>query len=391
MKRFKFNLERVLHLRRLQEMETKRELGLKIRDLNAKNDTLAECHDIQQAFNQDFNEVRRTGILDPIQFRRYGSYRTVLAQNIKKVEEERKEVLIKVDEARETVKLAVNKTKIFEKIKEITFKDYVDDFNKEMQKELSETAIERFRRSKIERGSALNVLMAIGATAFAFLLLMIGLLFALGALSPAKAKLIAHIIRYDQDYAEAYRIMGEKDPYILMMDDFRALKDTEKKYKKLLNKHHEDSFIITKQVLDRRKEVLRRIEETIKRSHTEYDSKISKNENLIKDLSSREKALAEAKKAFEENKQSKRKEAFDAAQKDIIKSFASMDPEAIVKILTEDKKLEEIKTNKRQGAVAYAASYIKKLKARKRAGVMEALEPSWAMAINNHLESSNPL
>jgi flagellar protein FliJ len=410
-KKFSFKLERVLKLKKMHESLRKRELGLELKSLNDKENSLEESRQIKTEFNEDFNSVQRVGILDPIKFRRYGSYMQVLSNAIVQKSQEAKEQIIKVDQARQDVKSAVDQTKIFEKLHEIEHRKYLMESDKEIEKELSEIAIARFRRQQHESGSALNVLMAIGASIFAAFLVLIGIMFLLGMITPAKARVIAKIIRYDsREYTSAkevideanedkkaqgqkgpYVLFGGDDPYVLDYDNYKYLKDTEKKYHALLKENEDQKFAITKDVLDQRREILRRMEEALKNTKADIEGSVNELKKGDQNLTGREKALEKAKKAFRDLTESKRAQKFQQAQADILKSFSSMDPEAIVRIITNEKDIEELKVPQRAKAVAYAAIYVSKLQTRKRAGVMEALTPAWAMAVNNYLEGDVPL
>jgi len=401
MKRFSFKLDRVLKLKKLQETVKKRELGMELKSLHDKESALQESVEIKEHFNRDFNEVKRVGVLNPVTFRRYGSYMHVLSNAIEKSTEERKDQILKVDQARHDVKSAVNQTKIFNKLHDIEHQKYIMESEKEMEKELSEMSIARFRRQQSERGSALNVVMAVAASTLAAILLLCGLLFAMGTLTPAKVKMIASIIRYDYEkYDEAKKVtvehsqfvlFGAEDPYILDYDVYKDLKETEKKYNALKEAAQDQSNAITKDVLDQRSEILRRIGEALNNTKADIENSVEKLKNGDAELAKREGLLQKEKKKFFNQTSSKKALGFDQAQKDILKSFASMDPETIVKIITNEKLLVDLKGSDKTKAVAYAASYVNKLKTRKRAGVMEALSSDWAMAINNYLEGQLPL
>jgi flagellar motility protein MotE (MotC chaperone) len=213
--------------------------------------------------------------------------------------------------------------------------------------------------------------------------------------------MIASIIRYDYEkYDEAKKVtvehsqfvlFGAEDPYILDYDVYKDLKETEKKYNALKEAAQDQSNAITKDVLDQRSEILRRIGEALNNTKADIENSVEKLKNGDAELAKREGLLQKEKKKFFNQTSSKKALGFDQAQKDILKSFASMDPETIVKIITNEKLLVDLKGSDKTKAVAYAASYVNKLKTRKRAGVMEALSSDWAMAINNYLEGQLPL
>ncbi len=407
MKRFSFKLNRVLKLKKLKETIKKRELGMELKSLNDKEDALQESIDIKEHFNKDFNEVKRVGVLDPITFRRYGSYMGVLSAAIEKTTEERKDQRLKVDQARLDVKSAVDQTKIFNKLHDIEHQKYIMEADKEMEKELSEMAIARFRRQQTESGSALNVIMAIAASTFAAILLLCGLLFATGTLTPAKIKMITNIIRYDyKKYNEDKKVLndnkaltetrqltlfGAEDPYILDFDVYKKLKESQEELKKIKIAAQDQTSVSTKDVLDQRSEILRRMGEALKNTKADIDNSVKKLDKGDAALAKREDRLKEEKKKFHDLTSSKKAQEFEQAQKDILKSFASMDPESIVKIITNEKEITDLKEPYKKKAIAYAASYVSKLKTRKRAGVMESLSSDWAMAVNNFLEGDRPL
>lgn len=412
MKRFTFDLEKVLEIRKLEEQKKMRELGTEVRELSKQRAHKEEAENLRLAFQDRFSALDRVGHLDPLHFRRYQTYQSVLTSEVRRCDRRIARQEPVVDEKREEMKQAHCKTKIMEKIRELEFDNYRREAEKDMQKELTELALQNHRRRR-QQGSAANVALAIGAL-FAFsLVLFAGLLFMAGYLSPEKVEVIGHVMAYDQklwDKLDVEKenalvaagnkqsndrglmiVSGEKVPYIIRSTEYLRLLETEKAYNKVLAEDVDDENVLTIEVLETRKNILRRVKETL---FNERDRRA----NLLSTVAEKEKALEKEKESFATERQMY-DEKLNQAQASLeqkgmktnLRAIRAMDEGNIAKIITNEKKLEDFKTPvERDAAVRYAAKYLSQLEDRKRAAVLEVLDPAWALAIFRQVEKPTP-
>lgn len=391
MKKFSFRLQKILELKRLLEGAEKRKLGEQIKVLNKLQDHLQESENLKKSFDLRYHDVERKGKLDAIRFRRFIGYQNVLGNDIKKIGGQIDEHMIKVNEARDEVKKARCQTEIFKKIREKHYTRYLSDVNKEMEREMTEVAILRATRNQGEKGSALNVLLAIGASAFLMFLLFIGVLFAMGYLTPRKGIIISNLLAYKDDHRI---IIGDKDPYWLNIADYKRLKEIESHYNLLRKQMQDDPNVVTKKVLDERKDILNRILVSVERTKSSFQADMQKIKDKETDLASREKALEKSKNELLAEVKSKKDKTFDEAQDENLKAMKIMDPGAIVQLLTNGEDFDKMQVNNPgdlQSRVAYAAKYIAKMKPRLRAGVLEEMPPKWSSSVISYIESNYPL
>ncbi|MBF0199154.1 MAG: flagellar FliJ family protein, partial [Planctomycetes bacterium] len=364
MKRFSYKLKRVLDLKKIHEMGQKRELGVQLRDLNAIDGRLKSTSDLKDSFDREFNGVDRQGSLDPVLFRRYHSYQNVLSGEIRNIEGEKEKQNKVVDEARLNVKSAMSQSQIFEKIKENCLKSYWAEVNKESEKDTGEIVMARYQRKMREKGSALNVLLAAGASGFLIFCFLLGMLFAFGNLDMHRLRLIASILRYDQDYSKAYRLYGAKNPNIIMSDDYDKLKDIEKHYVDFLERDVDEQYILTRDVVKVRKEVLRVVEEGLERTRKAVDENLKKTEANKKAILAAQEKLNKEQAEFNTEVEGKANEQKESAQEQMLQAMKSMEPEDIVKMLIGGKDFQTLNRIDQKENLSRLGSYLSKMTAR---------------------------
>jgi flagellar export protein FliJ len=391
-KKYQFKLQRLLDLKKIREQEIQRELGEELRVLNEHERELQDRVQLKGKFEDRFRDVSRSGRLDPFEFRRYQGYQITLSREIAVQEEKKAEQNKKVDGVRDLVRLARRKTQAFEKLEEASKQGYYRELQREDLKTMSEVAIQRFRRPS-EHGQGMVMVMALGSIAFLFSVLTIGLLFAVGSLSPHRLELIGQILRYRGDqWNEPVRIVGDEKPYLMTRDDYDALDADAKKWRLYEKGQLDDTIPVTKEVLDHRRELLALVETSLERMHKEtleIQGSIFSKETQIAE---KEKALQAKQEALIEEVSGREKAKRDAAQQDILQAFNSMDPQDVVNVLTAGREINEYPSVKDQiAAVSKVTEYVSKMGARQRAGILQALSPDWATRVVEHLEKNYPL
>jgi flagellar export protein FliJ len=400
-----------LDVRRIRENQAKKVLGEEVKHLRDRQMALEEAETLKLALDHRFQGLSRSGRLDPVFFRRYQSYQMTLGGDVGKKRSEVGEQNSVVDEARAALQLTRRKTQVFEKLEELSREAYLLEYRKEEEKLMSEVALSRFRR-KAESGKASLVLMAICTSGFIMGVLTIALLFAVGSLNLNRMELIAQILRYREDlYKDSKMVVGHGDPYIVKSEDYQAMLESAKSWGRVLQKEEfealrkgsqawmkakmedvDDDVVITKEVLDHRRDLLHRIEETLKRTREEAGTSLSEISARESQLENAKKALAEERKNLTQVKEDKADERKEKAQEEMLAAFKSMDPEEVVKVLTAGKQLMDFANlEQQQAAVAKVADYMGKMGARQRAGILQALSPEWSATVVRYLEGSPSL
>lgn len=390
MKKYSFKLQRVLDLKKIHESQAQKKLGGEVRALREVQERLQEAQHIKSALDHRFHDLERVGSIDPVFFRRFQSYQMTLGQDVLVQQERYQEQESVVDEAREHLQLAHRKTQVFEKLEEVSREAYWRDVQKEDEKVMNEVALQRFRR-RSQTGRANVVLMAIGASGFVMGVLTLLLLVAMGSLNMNRLELIVKILRYREDhYKGAEMVKGGKDPHIVLQSDFEQLTKDAEAWR--TRNDVDDTVVITKEIMDHRKNLLYRLEETVSRMQAEAKSSLSKiSEKEAKVKSSLEK-LAQDRQSFATAKKEKADAKKDKAQEEMLQAFKSMDPEDVVNVLTAGRELGDFPSVEVQReTVTKVADYVSKMGARQRAGILQALSPEWATTVVRHLEENFPL
>ena len=125
MKRFNFNLEKVLELRQYREQEAKNELGRAISILNAienniKQNALVHSRAVQERFT-GINSAENNGILSMLA---WDNYILRLEQEAQRLMEEAAQAELVVEEKRAQYLEASRELKVMEKLKEKREKEY---------------------------------------------------------------------------------------------------------------------------------------------------------------------------------------------------------------------------------------------------------------------------
>lgn len=386
---------KILDLKRMKEKADQRALGEKLQELNQMKGRLQESENIRSSFNVQYKALKRNGIIDAMEYRRHINYQNILTGQILKIEHEIDGHMEKVNEARDELKKSHCQTQVFEKIRESHFTKYRKEIDKEMSKDMNEIAIERYRRGQDESGSALNVLLAIGAMAFLLTAIFIGILFLAGFLDMHKLQLLRSILQYRDDDS-IQMIVDEKRPYVMRSATYKNLMEIQENYGRLLEEYVDDERVITKTVLDKRKEILRRVNDNFQRSKNSFSDDFKKLEDQEKDLVEREQKLKDALAAFNKQVKDKKAQSFSNAQDEVLKAMKSMDAEDVAAMLTgganyDDYMADSDKQKEIPGIAKYTASYLMKMNPRQRAGVLQALGPKWSKTVNNYLEENFPL
>jgi len=388
-KKYRFKLERVLDLKRLKESLQMKELGLEVNELLIRKNKVEDSRDLKNQFDHRYHEIGRKGKLEVLNFRLHQSYRAVLGYEIKKGEKQVEEQKLKVDQVRERVRLAHQKTKSFEMLKEKSFNHYLKDLRKEEERELNQIGINRTHLRKTQSGQALMVLMAIGSTVFLMGLLALGLMFLMGNLTFHKLTLITQIIRYDQDYEKAYKVMGLEDPYVVMGADYLKIREKAEMYDKWQKGILDNEVVITQEILDHRKDLLERLERNLVRIRDDIKTEAAGLVTKEDKLKMEEQSLAKERMAFESGVETKQNEKMKKAQDEILKSFNSMDPADVVNVLTGGKTAQQMNApGELQAAIEKVSGYLSQMSARQRAGVLQAMDPQLASPVVNHLEAN---
>lgn len=392
-KKYQFKLERVLELKRLKEKLQLKELGQEVREQLQRQAAVDESVILKHQFDQRYHKIDREGRLNPLNFRLHQSYSSVLGQEIKKGEKEVEEQKLKVDQVREQVRLAHRETRSFEMLKDKSLDHYKRELRKEEEKELNEVGLNRVRLRQQQSGSALNVLMAIGSSAFVVFLLALGLMFGLGNLSPHKLQLITQIIQYDKSYFDdSKQIVGDDHPYLVNIKDYTRLKEQAEKYQKWEKGQLDNEVVITEEILDHRKDLLQRLERNIKRIQGEIDQESAGLKAREDKLAAAQAQLKKDREQLEAEKQGRVNEKLKKAQAEMLKSFSAMEPEDVVNAFTGGKTMQElVNQGNINSVVDKAVSYLSQMSARQRAGVLQAMEPELTTAVVKKLETSYPL
>jgi len=124
-KRFNFNLEKVLELRQYREQEAKNELGRAISILNAienniKQNALVHSRAVQERFT-GINSAENNGILSMLA---WDNYILRLEQEAQRLMEEAAQAELVVEEKRAQYLEASRELKVMEKLKEKREKEY---------------------------------------------------------------------------------------------------------------------------------------------------------------------------------------------------------------------------------------------------------------------------
>ena len=125
MKRFRFNLEKVLELRQYREQEAKNELGRAISILNAienniKQNALVHIRAVQERFT-GINAAEDNGVLSMLA---WDNYILRLEQEAQRLMEEAAQAELVVEERRNQYLEASRELKVMEKLREKREKEY---------------------------------------------------------------------------------------------------------------------------------------------------------------------------------------------------------------------------------------------------------------------------
>ena len=409
MKKFSFRLQKILDLKRIREQEAQRELGTTLRDLNEREDELNTAIGIKASFDARFHEIGREGAIDTIFFRRFQGYQVALQKDIQQQQDQVLDQEETVNEARHKFQLAKRQTETLEKLEQGAKSSYWTEVNREEQNWMSEVALSRFRRHR-ESGNIALMLMAVGSIAFVLSLLTVGLLFLTGALDTHRARLIRQIMRYDAsetaihehhadeykaDMAEeqklqAYLIKGDKKPYFILKADYDRMKEKADKYDLIVADDVDEEVVITQEVHQHRLSLLHRYERAIQSTHDRTASSKEDAEKKLEEAEAFKKQAEMERQNFSLAKQNAAKAKQEKGMDDLLQSFNSMDPEAIIKVLTAGREPTDYSSTQGQQATAEkVSSYMIKMSARKRAGVLEALSPEWSALVLPKLEGTN--
>ncbi len=392
MKKYQFKLQKVLDLRKIRERQVQRELGEELRSLNECEQELQERLLLKGRFVERFREVDRDGRLDPFEFRRYQGFLMNLSRDAQLHREKKEQQSEKVDEVRVRLRAAMGKTQAFEKLEEVAREGYCRERQQEELKTMSEVALQRFRRSS-ERGQAMVLLMAIGAVSFLLSLLTIGLLFAVGSLTPHRLAVMGQIMRYrGENWQEAVKVVGDDEPYLLARSKYDEMKSDAEKWRLHELGQLDDSIPLTKDVLDQRREMLAMMESSLERMHRETLEEKKSLEQRERLLSEKNAELKVRSDRLGEQVAGRKKAKDDEAEQGILEAFKAMDPDAVVKVLTAEREYGDADSEEQQQAtVAKITKYLNKMEPRRRAGILEALSPRWAKEVIDHMQSGSSL
>jgi flagellar FliJ protein len=144
---FRFRLEQVLNHRRMEEKKAKDELTLaKIEQQKAVNALEAA----RQMLQQSLNAAEETGRLDLQQELNGFFFREQLSAKVLKLQENLKKAARAVEEKKNILILARQKTMVLEKLKEKQKEEFIYQENMEEQKQIDELALAMFIRNKDE-------------------------------------------------------------------------------------------------------------------------------------------------------------------------------------------------------------------------------------------------
>lgn len=388
MKRFDFRLRRLLDLRRIREQQAQKSLGEALAEEAKEKEALRRAAEVKGALDQRFHDLERTGNIDPVFFRRFQSYQLDLARDVQQVQERLDEKSEALAEERRKVEAAMRQTKVLEKLEEGSRRAYWRDVNRDDEKWMGEIALDRFRRSR-ESGRVALVLMAVGATGFGLVLAFVGLLFAMGSLDMHKLNVIVRLLRYGEDQKEAHVLLGKENPYVVLASDYDQLVKEAEAYRKIVSGDVDEKVVITKGVLDHRRELLRRVERTLSTMRDEIvDSK--KDVDAERDqLEVDRQSLVDREQSLGAAAQARRDQEKQKAMSDMLQSFKSMDPEDVVKVLTGGRELNQYPSvASQESAIEKVADYLSQMSARQRAGILQTLTPDWSQRVVAHLEGS---
>lgn len=386
MKKYQFKLQRVLDLRKIRERQVQRELGEHLQSLNTCEKELQERLLLKDSFEVRFREIERDGRLDAFEFRRHQGYLMNLSVDALACQEKKEQQMEKVDEVRERLRTAMVRSRAFEKLEAVARERYCRERQQEELKTMSEVALQRFRRSS-ERGQAMALLMAIGAVSFLLTLLTIGMLFAVGSLTPHRLAVIGQILRYrGENWQEAVRIVGDDEPYLIARSNYDTMKGDAEKWRLYEQGKLDDSIPLTKDVLDHRREMLAMMESSLERMHNETLAEKRSIEEKERLLSEKDAELSRLSDRLGKQAADEKKAQDEEAEQGILEAFKAMDPDAVVKVLTADREYGDAELGEQQTTVEKITKYLGKMEPRRRAGILEALSPKWAKAVVDHMQ-----
>lgn len=149
MKKFKFNLQTPLNIKRLREDLEKQRLSESIAKKTKEEARLFSLHSTKQSTRM-LKEKALNSFVKIDKLNNFGDYLIGLENQIDLQEEE----LIKANKLYDSTRLSFIKAqqerKILEKFKEKRYRIYLDDINKEEQKISDELALSNFNRQKVE-------------------------------------------------------------------------------------------------------------------------------------------------------------------------------------------------------------------------------------------------
>lgn len=146
MRRFKFRLQSVLNIKEKKLEDERLKLGEIISTIEAQKDVLLELNDKKETLKNQLNKTLENSILDIEFVVGYKNYLERLDQDIKTQFEIIKKTQIELEEQQIQVSEAYKEVKVLEKLKEKQYKNFLFEYEQSQIKELDDITSSRQKK-----------------------------------------------------------------------------------------------------------------------------------------------------------------------------------------------------------------------------------------------------
>ncbi len=183
-------------------------------------------------------------------------------------------------------------------------------------------------------------------------------------------------------------VVGGTKPYVVHMKTLQNLLLIQEKYASMLREDTDDRIVLTPEVLDRRKQILHKVQEIVVNRGLEMESKLNKVDDEKKSLEASIASFNTQMQQAQQTQQTEKDAKVAEAQTVNLKSFDAMEPDNVSQILTSGMSYQvAVEKSLDKAVLDRMIPYLTKMSARKRGAIMEALDQGWASAVVARLEA----